>query len=101
MFHVKNLYLILYSPYDIDNITSYKLKTSPTKASKKAPKEDITFARYWIYSHHIYSNEKRRNMAQLSDELGLHGFVLPGKPGIICVEGVVEDVQEFYSHIRR
>ena len=101
MFHVKNLYLILYSLYHIDNITSYKLKTSPTKASKKAPKEDITFARYWIYSHHIYSNEKRRNMAQLSDELGLHGFVLPGKPGIICVEGVVEDVQEFYSHIRR
>ena len=85
----------------LDNITSYKLKMSPVKTSKKAPKDDITFARYWIYSHHIYSNEKRRNMAQLYDELGLHGFVLPGKPGVICVEGVGDDVQEFYSHIRR
>ena len=39
--------------------------------------------------------------AQISSELGLHGFVLPGKPGIICVEGPAEDVQQFYAAIRR
>ena len=85
----------------LEHISAYKCNLSPTKQSKKAPKEDINFVRYWIYSHHIYSNEKRRNMAQLSDDLGLHGFVLPGKPGIICVEGTCDTVQEFYSHIRR
>ena len=40
-------------------------------------------------------------MAQLSDEFGLSGFVLPGKPGIICVEGDADNCHNFYSAIKR
>ena len=43
------------------------------ETTKPKKKQNLQFGRYWIYSHHIYSNEKRRNMAQLSDEFDLHG----------------------------
>ena len=42
--------------------------------------------RYWIYSHHIYSKVKRKDLQGLASDLRLTGFVLPGKPGVICVE---------------
>ena len=42
--------------------------------------------RYWIYSHHIYSKVKRKDLQGLASDLRLSGFVLPGKPGVICVE---------------
>ena len=38
-------------------------------------------------------------MAQLSDEFGLYGFVLPGKPGIICVEGDLDNCHNFYRKV--
>ena len=63
----------------------------PQVKKEQHKKQTLKWCRYWIYSHHIYSNEKRRNMAQLSDELELRGFVLPGKPGIVCVEGDDDD----------
>jgi Protein of unknown function (DUF1115) len=47
---------------------------------------DGGFARYWIYSHHIYSRLKRRDLHQLAVEHRLTGFCHPGKPGVICVE---------------
>ena len=42
--------------------------------------------RYWVYSHHIYSKVKRKDLQGLASDLRLTGFVLPGKPGVICVE---------------
>jgi len=84
-----------------DNLCRYKIEGKDSIQFQDWKNEEITFLRYWIYSHHIYSNEKRRNMAQLSDNLDLHGFILPGKPGIICIEGTSKQVQEFYAHIRR
>lgn len=62
---------------------------------------EIEFHRIWVYSHHIYSSEKRRNMAAISHQLDLTGFILPGKPGIICVEGESKKVHQFYTQIKR
>ena len=85
-----------------DNIAQYETAIKVKEnGGNNCESARVTFCRYWIYSHHIYSNEKRRNMALLSANLGLNGFILPGKPGIICVEGIQKDVQEFYSHIKR
>ena len=42
--------------------------------------------RYWVYSHHIYSKVKRKDLQGLASDLRLTGFVLPGKPGVIAVE---------------
>ncbi len=55
----------------------------------------------WIYSHHIYSKIKRKDILELTDHLNLTGFTLPGKPGIIVVEGHLGSVEEFWGTVRR
>lgn len=60
-----------------------------------------TFCRMWLYMHHIYSKTKRRNILDLAEELGLTGFCLPGKPGVVCVEGDMQTTKHFYSILRR
>ena len=59
------------------------------------------FSRMWIYSHHIYNKFKRKAILEFSAELNLTGFCMPGKPGMICIEGNNEDVEEFWYRIRR
>jgi hypothetical protein len=59
-----------------------------------------SYSRLWIYSHHIYNTEKRRNIVNWANESHLNGFSLPGKPGIICVEGEESDVDEYWTRLR-
>lgn len=58
------------------------------------------FERLWIYSHHIKSKTKRQQIVKQARSLDLSGFSRPGKPGIICVEGLKEHTQEFWQIIR-
>ncbi|XP_020651364.3 RWD domain-containing protein 2A [Pogona vitticeps] len=58
------------------------------------------FKRMWIYSHHIYRQELRKKIFDCAKKLNLTGFCLTGKPGIICVEGVKENCEEFWHVIR-
>jgi len=69
--------------------------------TKKALKEsENSFVCYWIYSHHIYSKIKRRDILDLSKEYQLTGFSMPGKPGIICMEGSDRNVSEAWGIIK-
>lgn len=56
--------------------------------------------RIWIYSHHIKSSSKRQELIHQARQLQLSGFSRPGKPGIICVEGRPEQVQEYWRTIK-
>ena len=47
----------------------------------QSSKEETSFTRLWIYSHHIYSKFKRRDIVDWAGELKLKGFSMPGKPG--------------------
>lgn len=57
------------------------------------------FTRYWIYSHHIYSKIKRRCIMDLAQEYSITGFVLPGRPGIICAEGWESDCSDWWQRV--
>ena len=70
-------------------------------SGSRSPPSSKQFSRLWLYMHHIYSKTKRRNILSLAPELGLTGFCLPGKPGVVCVEGEEGNTQEFYSALRR
>ncbi|KAJ3657615.1 hypothetical protein Zmor_009402 [Zophobas morio] len=59
-----------------------------------------TLVRYWIYSHHIYSKSKRKEILDLALKLNITGFCMPGKPGIICVEGTTSDCNEWWQEIK-
>lgn len=56
-----------------------------------------TFTRLWIYSHHIYNKSKRKNILEWAKELQLTGFSMPGKPGVVCVEGLQAACEEFWA----
>ncbi|XP_054754801.2 RWD domain-containing protein 2B-like [Lytechinus pictus] len=73
---------------------------NPKEQSKKK-QQPQSFTRLWIHSHHIYSRSKREDIFAWSKERGLTGFSLPGKPGIICVEGPQGEVDELWHKLRR
>lgn len=75
--------------------------SSDSSIVKCAPTTDVMFSRIWIYSHHIYSKVKRKDILEYSQELSLSGFCMPGKPGVICIEGIRCNAEEFWHRIRR
>lgn len=90
-----------------DNAESYLEASASIQAVKSnIGKKDTTdqtavvFSRYWIYSHHIYSKLKRRDVANLAKENSLTGFCLAGKPGIVCLEGALEDCDYSWQKIK-
>ena len=74
--------------------------SKPAKQVTELVTTDSTLSRIWIYSHHIYSIIKRKNILNWAEELKLTGFSLPGKPGIIHAEGSISCVDEFYSRLK-
>ncbi|KAK2582295.1 hypothetical protein KPH14_004636 [Odynerus spinipes] len=90
-----------------DNIETYiknskinKEKHRENEKKKNEEDDKLIFARYWIYSHHIYSKLKRRDISNLTKDLSLTGFCLAGKPGIICIEGTNENCEYFWQKIK-
>jgi len=63
--------------------------------------QEAKYVRMWIYSHHIYSMQKRKFIMEWSRELDLTGFSMPGKPGIVCVEGFESAVDEMWTRLRK
>ncbi|XP_022092761.1 RWD domain-containing protein 2B-like isoform X2 [Acanthaster planci] len=89
-----------------ENTYKYVEPPSPSKDKSlsnlsKKTKHDDTFTRLWIHSHHIYSKFKRRDILDWGAELPVTGFCLPGKPGIICIEGEKSSAEEFWNRLRR
>ncbi|KAG5875470.1 hypothetical protein JTB14_016237 [Gonioctena quinquepunctata] len=81
-----------------DNAQSY-VTVKEEIVSRKDVKDE-KYVRYWIYSHHIYSKTKRKEILDLANQLHITGFCMPGKPGIICVEGTLSDCSEWWQCIR-
>lgn len=90
-----------------DNIEKYLKNSKVNKESNNENEKkeyeqpgELCFARYWIYSHHIYSKLKRRDIINLAKEHSLTGFCLPGKPGIVCIEGIRTDCELWWQKIK-
>ena len=87
-----------------DNAESYFTKSddrTPVPKKCKTPSdEDDKVYRLWLYSHHIYSKVKRKDILDLSSEFQLTGFSLPGKPGVVCLEGVERNCNEAWAVIK-
>ncbi|ROL44339.1 RWD domain-containing protein 2B [Anabarilius grahami] len=83
-----------------ENGQEYITKSVPVSDPKKenvSKQSNETFTRLWIYSHHIYNKIKRKNILEWAKELNLSGFSMPGKPGIVCVEGLQSACDEFWA----
>ncbi|CAG9856326.1 unnamed protein product [Phyllotreta striolata] len=82
-----------------DNASEY-VQTVKEEKSQDALTRNENLIRYWIYSHHIYSKTKRKEIVELAQQLKLTGFCLPGKPGVICIEGASSDVLDWWQTIK-
>ena len=75
-------------------------KITNSKKTKSVISNNVKFLRLWIYSHHIYSKIKRKDILDLSNEFQLSGFCMPGKPGIICMEGAENNCIDAWNIIK-
>ncbi|KAL7566877.1 hypothetical protein ACA910_021367 [Epithemia clementina (nom. ined.)] len=61
----------------------------------------VVLGRRLIYSHHIISKQKRKDLQDLAQQYQLTGYVKIGWPGLILIEGQEEDCCQFYDNIRQ
>lgn len=82
-----------------DNFQNYMSPVEVAPVSAANPNAKKT-NRMWIHSHHIYSKNKIKNIEDWANELNLTGFMLPGKPGFICVEGLETNCSTWWQRVR-
>ena len=68
-----------------ENLQNYLNKSNSNRNESGVSNSLFNLSRMWIYSHHIYSVNKRKSIIQWAKNFDLDGFSKPGKPGIICV----------------
>lgn len=56
--------------------------------------------RVWFYFPSLSTRKKRDDMVNLAPEYSLTGFVLAGKPGVLCLEGLSSDIDSYMSFIK-
>ncbi|GFV49666.1 RWD domain-containing protein 2A [Trichonephila clavipes] len=84
-----------------ENAQNYFSSVQASEDAREKPSNGKDpFCRLWIYSHHIYSKFKRKDIIEYAHDLKLTGFSLPGKPGFICVEGRKKECYEFYQLLK-
>lgn len=83
-----------------DNIQNIENITDCDVDDNDQTETDVKFARYWIYSHHIFNKKKRELIISHAKECDLTGFCLPGKPGVICVEGDESSCKDFWKMVK-
>ena len=81
----------------LEDIVAQKAEEKFIKEVENLPKK---MERTWLWSHHIYSKIKRSDILKLSKNYQLSGFMWPGKPGVICLEGSAVSVQEVVKIIK-
>eukprot|EP00527_Entomoneis_sp_CCMP2396_P006487 CAMPEP_0198139644 /NCGR_PEP_ID=MMETSP1443-20131203/2912_1 /TAXON_ID=186043 /ORGANISM="Entomoneis sp., Strain CCMP2396" /LENGTH=510 /DNA_ID=CAMNT_0043801833 /DNA_START=148 /DNA_END=1680 /DNA_ORIENTATION=- len=62
---------------------------------------NVILGRRLIYSHHIISNQKRRDIQDLAKHYNLTGYIKIGWPGLIVIEGLDDACNHFYDDIRK
>ncbi|KAI6365776.1 hypothetical protein MCOR25_005265 [Pyricularia grisea] len=68
----------------------------PTKTSDQ-PKDLV---RVWFYFPSISTRSKRDDLVEHAPRHGLTGFLISGKPGMLCVEGIPEDIDAYMRFVR-
>ncbi|OQD66956.1 hypothetical protein PENPOL_c004G04308 [Penicillium polonicum] len=56
--------------------------------------------RVWFYFPSLSTRKKRDDMVNLAPGYALTGFVLAGKPGVLCLEGASSDIDSYMSFIK-
>lgn len=77
-----------------------KLEDENSENNKDKDEGPLEFLREWIYLPMLYSKEKREDLITYARPYGFSGFVSPGKPACICIEGNAKDIPKYLNDIR-
>jgi hypothetical protein len=58
------------------------------------------FVRVWFYFPSLSTREKRDDMVNFAPAYLLTGFVLAGKPGVLCLEGTTTNIDAYMKYIK-
>ncbi|KAI9207706.1 uncharacterized protein BJ171DRAFT_596697 [Polychytrium aggregatum] len=72
----------------------------PQDSSPSQDAGPLVFAREWVYFPSLSTKEKRKDLVDYALRLGLTGFVTPGKPGVLVVEGLDTHINTYFHEIR-
>ncbi|KAI9927414.1 hypothetical protein MW887_003026 [Aspergillus wentii] len=77
------------------------LENQQSLASENAPsKKSGPIVRVWFYFPSLSTRAKRDDMVNNAPGYSLTGFVLAGKPGVLCLEGASTDIDDYMSFIK-
>lgn len=73
---------------------------SQTQANDDTPSAEKSVVRVWFYFPSISTRAKRDDLVNYAPTYGLTGFLLAGKPGILCLEGGSQAIDDFMKFIK-
>lgn len=73
---------------------------SQTKESSRAEKDAGPLIRVWFYFPSLSTREKRKDLVSYTTAYDLTGFVLAGKPGVLCLEGSSGNIDGYMNAIK-
>ena len=87
-----------------DTALSFSLFNKPTSSTEERTKEEKEeekkVVRAWYYFPSLSTREKRRDIVEYAEEYQITGFVIAGKPGMMCLEGTSLRLSSFLSDIK-
>lgn len=73
-------------------------KMEEDSSSSGHAKESLV--RVWFYFPSLSTREKRDDMVNFAPAYQLTGFVLAGKPGVLCLEGTTTNIHAYMKYIK-
>lgn len=92
--------IIIWLQDSVEDILKTENNSNTDMVEEEEKELAIKMERVWLWSHHIYSKIKRQNIVKLCKSNKLSGFMWPGKPGVICIEGTFDNVEEVTKAIK-
>lgn len=84
--------------YILENAPKYY---TTNKVSAQIQQQDTgPLLRVWFYFPSLSTREKRKDLVNYAASYHLTGFVLAGKPGVLCLEGTSKDVDDYMNAIK-
>ncbi|RYP51760.1 hypothetical protein DL768_002983 [Monosporascus sp. mg162] len=80
--------------------TEKEASSSCAKSPTDGAPEEASLVRAWFYFPSISTRAKRDDLVRHAPAHGLTGFLLAGKPGVLCLEGLPNDVDAYMRFIR-
>ncbi|CEP11932.1 hypothetical protein [Parasitella parasitica] len=77
-----------------------KLKEDKDKGKPGKDNGPVRLLRDWIWFPMIYTREKRGDIIDWAPKYNITGFLCPGKPGAMCLEGPEKNVIQFVNDIK-